>query len=82
LPAEGIFKHVNSGYLLLFYGRPALFLRQIMEMEQTKKYRGLAWLIFLGSTAFLGYLIYSHNPWLTLVLPVQTTAFVKAMDIM
>jgi len=51
-------------------------------MEQTKKYKGIWWLVFLASTAFLGYLIYAHNPWLTLVLPFQTTAFVKAMDIM
>jgi hypothetical protein len=51
-------------------------------MEQTKKYKGLWWMLFFGSTALLLYMIFSHNEWLTLVLPFQTTAFVKAMDIM
>ncbi|MEI9807675.1 MAG: hypothetical protein WDO16_07235 [Bacteroidota bacterium] len=51
-------------------------------MEQTKKYKGLWWLIFFASTAALIFAIYSHWPWLTLILPFQTTAFVKAMDIM
>jgi hypothetical protein len=51
-------------------------------MEQTKKYKGIYWLVFLGSSALLGYMIITHNPWLTLVLPFQTTAFVKAMDLM
>jgi hypothetical protein len=51
-------------------------------MEQTKKYRGIYWLIFLISTAGLLFAIYSHWEWLTLILPIQTTAFVKAMDIM
>jgi len=51
-------------------------------MEQTKKYRGLWWLVFLGSTAALLFAIFAHWEWLTLILPFQTTAFVKAMDIM
>jgi hypothetical protein len=51
-------------------------------MEQTKKYKGAWWLVFFASTALLIYMIVAHNPWLTLVLPFQTTAFVKAMDIM
>lgn len=51
-------------------------------MEQTKKYRGLAWLVLIVSTAALIFAIYSHWPWLTLILPFQTTAFVKALDIM
>jgi hypothetical protein len=51
-------------------------------MEQTKKYRGLWWLIFFASTAALIIAIVSHWEWLTLILPFQTTAFVKAMDIM
>lgn len=51
-------------------------------MTQTKKFRGLAWLVFLGSTAALLYAIFAHWEWLTLILPFQTTAFVKAMDIM
>jgi hypothetical protein len=51
-------------------------------MEQTKKYKGIYWLAFFVSTAALIFAIYSHWPWLTLILPFQTTAFVKAMDIM
>ena len=59
-----------------------LFLHKFLYMEQTKKYKGIWWLIFLASTAALIFAIYSHWPWLTLILPFQTTAFVKAMDIM
>jgi hypothetical protein len=51
-------------------------------MEQTKKYRGVYWLLFLISTAALLFAIYSHWPWLTLILPFVSTFFVKAMDIM
>lgn len=51
-------------------------------MEQTRKYRGLWWLLFLASTAGLLWAIFAHWEWLTLILPFQTTAFVKAMDIM
>lgn len=51
-------------------------------MEQSKKYRGLWWLIFLASTVGLVMAIILHWEWLTLILPFQTTAFVKALDIM
>ncbi len=51
-------------------------------MEQTKKYRGIWWLVFLASTAALIFAISTHWEWLTLILPFQTTAFVKALDIM
>jgi hypothetical protein len=51
-------------------------------MEQTKKYTGIWWLVFLASTAALIFAIYTNWEWLTLILPFQTTAFVKAMDIM
>jgi len=51
-------------------------------MEQGKKYKGLYWLLFFASTAALAFAIYSHWEWLTLILPFQTTAFVKALDIM
>jgi hypothetical protein len=51
-------------------------------MEQQKKYKGLYWLVFLASTATLAFAIYSHWPWLTLILPFVTTSFVKALDIM
>jgi len=51
-------------------------------MEQTKKNTLVWWLVFLASTAALIFAIYSHWPWLTLILPFQTTSFVKAMNIM
>ncbi len=51
-------------------------------MEQTKKYRGIYWLIFFASAAALALAIITHWPWLTLILPFLTTSFVKAMDIM
>ncbi len=51
-------------------------------MEQTKKYRGIWWLVFLASTAALAIAIVTHWPWLTLILPFAATSFVKAMDIM
>ena len=51
-------------------------------MENTKKHRGIWWLVFLASTAALIIAIITHWEWLTLILPFQTTAFVKAMDIM
>ena len=50
-------------------------------MEQTKKYKGIWWLVFLISTAALIFAIYSHWPWLTLILPFFATSFVKALDI-
>ncbi len=50
-------------------------------MEQTKKYRGLWFLVFLASAAALIFAIYSHWEWLTLILPFMTTSFVKALDI-
>jgi hypothetical protein len=50
-------------------------------MEQQKKYKGIYWLLFLASTAALILAIVTHWEWLTLILPFQTTAFVKAMDI-
>jgi hypothetical protein len=50
-------------------------------MEQRKKYRGLAWLVFFASTAALIFAIYSHWEWLTLLLPFVATSFVKALDI-
>jgi hypothetical protein len=46
------------------------------------KNKMLYWLVFLGSTAALLFAIYAHWEWLTLILPFQTTAFVKALDIM
>jgi hypothetical protein len=50
-------------------------------MQQKKKYLALWWLAFLFFSALLGFAIIGHKEWLTLVLPFQTTAFVKALDI-
>jgi len=50
-------------------------------MENTKKYKGLYWLVFFASTAALLFAIYTHWEWLTLILPFMTTSFVKALDI-
>jgi hypothetical protein len=50
-------------------------------MEQKRKYKGIYWLVFLASTAALILAIYTHWPWLTLILPFLTTSFVKALDI-
>jgi len=51
-------------------------------MEKEKKSTALYWLGFLASSALLGYMIYTHNEWLTLTLPFVTTFFVKAMRLM
>lgn len=51
-------------------------------MEQTKKNKGIWWLAFFITTAILIIAIVTHWEWLTLILPFQLTAFVKAMDIM
>jgi uncharacterized membrane protein YjjP (DUF1212 family) len=61
--------------------RSALFLRKIYLMEVRKKNKGLYWLLFFISTAALAFAVYSHWPWLTLILPFVTTFFVLAMDI-
>jgi hypothetical protein len=50
-------------------------------MEVRKKNKGLYWLLFFISTAALVVAIITHWPWLTLILPFQTTFFVLAMDI-
>jgi hypothetical protein len=50
-------------------------------MQQTKKYKAIWWLAFFAFSAALGLAIVTHWEWLTLILPFQTTAFVKALDI-
>jgi hypothetical protein len=49
--------------------------------RQEKKSTAIWWAIFLVSTAGLLFAINQHWEWLTLILPFQCTAFVKAMDI-
>jgi len=61
---------------------PLIFAQNLSIMEDSKKGTALYWLLFLISTAALIFAIYSHWPWLTLILPFVTTFFVKAMDIM
>jgi hypothetical protein len=48
---------------------------------QEKKSTLIWWVGFLASSALLGWMIYTHNEWLTLSLPLVTTSFVKALDI-
>jgi hypothetical protein len=50
-------------------------------MEQQKNSTTFWWLIFIASAAGMGYAIYSHWEWLTLILPFLTTSFVKATRI-
>ena len=50
-------------------------------MEVRNRNKGLYWLLFLISSAALAFAIYSHWPWLTLILPFVGTFFVLAMDI-
>jgi hypothetical protein len=51
-------------------------------MQTTKKKTGLWWLLFFASSAALIIAIVGHWEWLTLILPFQCTAFVKAMDLL
>jgi hypothetical protein len=52
-------------------------------METTQKKNTLLWwLLFLGSSVALVMAIGAHWEWLTLILPFQCTAFVKALDIL
>jgi len=57
------------------------FCENFLSMSQKRKHRGIAWLIFLASLGALLFAIYSHWPWLTLLLPFVATSFVYAMDI-
>ncbi|HEY0067388.1 MAG TPA: DUF3953 domain-containing protein [Flavisolibacter sp.] len=50
-------------------------------MEMKRRNKGLYWILFLLSVAALFVAIFTHWPWLTLILPFMTTFFVLAMDI-
>jgi uncharacterized membrane protein YjjP (DUF1212 family) len=71
---------VTKTFFVLVF--PPYFCGNFSTMEQTKKYTGIWWLVFLASTAALIFAVYTHWEWLTLILPFVTTSFVKAMDIM
>ena len=71
-----------GGIFQIVWNCNPLFLPKFSPMEQTKKNRGIWWLVFFASTAALIIAIITHWEWLTLILPFMTTAFVKAMDIM
>jgi hypothetical protein len=66
---------------VIVFKLPALFLRKFYPMEVRKKNKGLYWLLFFISCAALAFAIFTHWPWLTLILPFVTTFFVLAMDI-
>lgn len=51
-------------------------------MEQTrKKNTAIWWVVFLVSTAALVYAIAAPWAYLTMILPIVCTSFVKALDI-
>lgn len=51
-------------------------------MQVENKRTGLAWIIFFVSTAVFILAVALHWEYLTLLLPIICTSFVKAMDIM
>lgn len=57
------------------------FYQNFFIMEKTKKNTGIWWLVFLASSAALGFAIFSHWEYMTLILPFFCTSFVKALDI-
>ncbi len=57
------------------------FYQNFFIMEKTKKNTGFWWLVFLASSAALGFAIFSHWEYMTLILPFFCTSFVKALDI-
>jgi hypothetical protein len=70
-------------YFCIAFVRPGRGLKpKFLPMEHQKKNKGIAWLVFFISFAALIFAIYSHWPWLTLILPFMATSFVWAMDIM
>lgn len=50
-------------------------------MEKKTKFSPIYFLIFLASVAGFIFAVYSHWPWLPLILPFIATSFVKAFDI-
>jgi hypothetical protein len=46
-----------------------------------RKNTSMAWIIFFVSTAAFLFAVYAHFEYLTLILPIVCTSFVKAMDI-
>jgi len=54
---------------------------QTIDMEMERKNTSMAWIIFFVSTAAFLFAVYAHFEYLTLILPIVCTSFVKAMDI-
>lgn len=54
---------------------------QNFNMETQSKNTAMAWVVFFLSTAAFLFAIYAHFEYLTLILPIMCTSFVKAMDI-
>jgi hypothetical protein len=54
---------------------------QKISMQTKRKDTLPWWLLLIGSTVALLFAIAVHWEWLTLILPFQCTAFVKALDI-
>jgi len=52
-----------------------------MEKTKTKKNTAIWWIVFLASSAGLIWAIDARFEYLTLILPLFCTSFVKALDI-
>lgn len=63
------------------FRRSPYFCKKRDLMENTKKNTTIWWIVFFSSTALLGYAIVDHWEYLTLIMPIVCTSFVKAMDI-
>jgi hypothetical protein len=64
-----------------YFNSTLIFAKKIRKMETTQKNTAVWWVVFFASTGLLGYAIYDHWEYLTLIMPFVCTSFVKAMDI-
>jgi hypothetical protein len=82
---------VAAAKMLMYRRKPKLssgilsvlpyFCRNFLFMQKTRKNTGIWWLVFLASTALLIFAIFDRWEYLTLILPIFCTSFVKALDI-
>ncbi len=70
-----------SGKSFLYSASPKFAETKEKYMATESKNRVLMWLLFFVSVAALVIAIVTHWPWLTLILPFNTTFLVKAMNI-